>query len=735
MKTVRKILIILAACALVVAVVLIALTYYTVRRPLPKQEGELRVEGMQDAITIYRDSWGVAHIYAATPYDLFFAQGFAHAQDRWWQMDLNRRFALGTLSELFGEDETIQAADAIARTLGWGRIAQANWEAALPESRAALAAYAAGVNAYIADRSPGELALEYTLLDLRGGAIVIPPWTPLDSLAWSAAMHWQTSGSAIREIENAQALTRVDGAMLGLYAPLNAPESSPTILSAEDLGLPADVTPAPEPEITLPTGVDYTRLPLDRALAALDLIGPRGVPESTGWVVSGARSATGLPLLAVAPGAPVEMPSPWYEVGLYCIETSYACPYNVTGFSMPGLPAVFSGHNDRIAWGLTGAWIDEQDLTIIRLNPDNPAQYAWDGGWRDLEITEEALIVNGLEEPVPITIARTHLGPVIALPPPLVGRDQALVVHWTGQYVPYDPVASLLRLNRARNWDEFHRALSLWGGAASNALYADVDGHIGYQLIGRVPVRSAQHSGLLPVSSQEDGAGWFGFLPYDLLPSALDPAEGLIVAANNRIAPPGYTESLAETLSGTFGPEAALQLAVTWDPGYRADRIARRLRDVDAHTPESFADIQGDVTSDFAAEIMPYLLNLPLEEGTLSEMRDWLGEWDRRYALDSPQAALFGAFWLRLLEFTYADELGTPPCDCALMRQPMIALLATANHAWWDDVQTRFVVERRDAILRKAFEQAVIDLTNTLGSTRDEWRWGDLHTVTFIGRL
>jgi penicillin amidase len=494
--------------------------------------------------------------------------------------------------------------------------------------------------------------------------------------------------------------------MLDYYSPLTPSPDAPTILSQWTVdSLPESVSE----ESPLPSA-DYTRLPLDDALAGFDQLGAREAPDSSAWVVSGTLTASGQPLMAAAPGLPLQIPSAWYEIGLYCIETSPRCPYNVTGLSLPGLPTVIMGHNDAIAWTITGASIDEQDISIARLNPKNPAQYAWEDGWHAMTIIDDALIINGVEEPEPFTIYRTHLGPVIAAPSPLLGRDQALIVQWTAQDDPHDPIDALLHLNRAQNWDDFRDALELWSGAASNVLYADRLGNIGYQLAGKIPVRAHAHSGMVPVAVED--AIWPDYLPFDELPSLYNPLQGYIIAANNPIVPPDSSP-----------------VALGDDAGYRAARIEDRLRSNNAHTADTFAAIQGDVTSTFARKMLLYLLDL--EDDSLADMQSWLADWDYQFTMDSPQAALFGVFWSRLLEFTYADDLGVIPCDCTSTRQGMSTLLAEPNHPWWDDVQTRSVVERRDAILRKAFEQAIIDLSRESGSNRDEWRWGDLHTASF----
>lgn len=716
MRRLRNVSILALVILIGAAALAAALVYYTIRRPLPKQEGELVVPGTQDAITIYRDSWGVPHAYAANPYDLFFAQGYVHAQDRWWQMDLSRRIGRGTLSALFGPDDALQAADRLARTLGWEQVAIANYNAATFETRAVLHAYAAGVNAYVEGRSPGDLAVEYTLLDLRMDDIPLEPWSPLDSLAWLLAYQWRSSGNVAQEITRAQALTRVDEAMLDYYSPA-LPDGATTILSAADLGLPAELPPPDAPAGDALPMADFSRLPLAEALAGFDLLGPREMPEGTAWVVSGALTASGSPLIATAPGQVLEMPSPWYEVGLYCIETPERCPYNLAGLSVPGIPGVFSGHNEHAAWALNGAWIDEQDLLVVRLNPDNAQQYAWEGGWRDMITREETLVINGVDEPQTFTVSSTHLGPVIAATSPLLGRDQALVVHWTAYEAPADPLIALFRLNRAQTWDEARAALSLWTFAAQNVLYAGMDGTIGYQLAGRVPLRAPGHSGLAPVPVEASAAEWRGLLPVERLPALTNPPDGLIVAANNAIVPAQHPDAPALT-----------SLAA---PGGRAAQITARVQEHNAHTGDTFADIQADEFSPSAAAALPIVRTALPGDDRLGEMVTWLSEWDARFTLDSPQAALFGAFWLRLAEYTYADELGVPPCDCFGIRQGLLALLDASTHPWWDDVQTRFVIERRDAIVRRALEQAIIDLTQGQGANRDAWKWGSLHTATF----
>jgi penicillin G amidase len=289
--------------------------YYSYRRPLPQTEGAIQLVGLREEVTIYRDEWGVPHIYAATAQDLFFAQGYIHAQDRWWQMEMNRHIGSGSLSAIMGNDEHVQNTDRFIRTLGWNRIAAAQWEAASSDSRRVLQAYARGVNGYVESRSQGELAVQYTVLGLTGRGFEVNPWEPVDTLAWLTAFAWQQSGNFLDELHNAQQLQTYDDALLPPYL------SSDLDFNRLNLRLLGDVNPAD--------------------LAFIPALNPR----SSAWVVSGEMTASGLPLLANDIQSNTTIPSDWYEVGLHCIEMTPHCPYDVVGFSLAGVPGVIVGHN------------------------------------------------------------------------------------------------------------------------------------------------------------------------------------------------------------------------------------------------------------------------------------------------------------------------------------------------------------------------------------------------------
>ncbi|HLA42545.1 MAG TPA: penicillin acylase family protein, partial [Aggregatilineales bacterium] len=277
---------------------------YSYRRPLPQTQGALRAPGLREDVTIYRDEWGVPHIFASTTHDLLLAQGYIHAQDRWWQMEMNRHLGTGNLSSITGNNEDAQNADRFIRTTGWNQMAVQSWQNAAPELRSALNAYVQGVNGYIADLDQGELAVQYTLLGLTGRGFEVMPWEPVHSLAWAVAFNWSQSGNLIDEIESAQQLAALTPS-LRTYFPLL------------------------EGEIFDYTGVNTALIADD--LAFLDMQTP---PRSSSWVVSGALTENGAPLLAADMQAGIHIPPQWYEIGLHCIELTANCPYDVVGFSL-----------------------------------------------------------------------------------------------------------------------------------------------------------------------------------------------------------------------------------------------------------------------------------------------------------------------------------------------------------------------------------------------------------------
>jgi penicillin amidase len=650
---------------------------------------------LQAQVTVVRDSWGIPHIYASNAHDLFLAQGYVHAQDRFWQMEFWRRIGSGRLSEILGESALEE--DRFIRTVGWHRTAARELERLDRETRSVLEAYAEGVNAYVAAHK-GRLGLEFAVLGLTGTRFEPEPWTPLNTVTWGKVMAWDLSGNRSSELLRAHIAARLGTSAVDVLLPPYS-DDYPVIV------------PHPPTEASLRT--------VPRAAVEALALGAGERLGSNSWVIAGERTETGMPLLANDPHLGIQMPSIWYEIGLHCEPVGVDCPYNMVGASFASTPGVVIGHNDHIAWGLTNLEPDVQDLFIERLNPQNPDQYEYQGEWRDMEVVREEIQVAGREEPVVIDVRITHHGPIINDVAAGTEEDwsfgwQPLSLSWTALQ-PGTLLKSIVLLNRASNWEEFRDALSYWDVPSQNFVYADVAGNIGYQAPGRVPIR-ASGDGTTPVPGWTGTHEWVDIIPFGDLPRALNPSEGYIITANNAVV----------------GEDYPYLLTKDWSPGFRARRIADLLEADASLSLDDLRAIQGDSTPVWALEVLPYVTALTSEDPTLGEALDLLRSWDRKTVRHSPAAALFETFRLHLIDAMFADELGADLMEKArsdLVIAPL-NLLPEQSSPWFDDVTTTGV-ESRDQILLRALEQAVMALSETRGSNMEEWRWGALHTATF----
>ncbi|WP_448594941.1 penicillin acylase family protein [Thermoflexus hugenholtzii] len=678
-----------------------ALAFYRAsRQPFPQTRGTLRLPGLRAPVTVIRDRWGVPHIYASNLHDLFMAQGFIHAQDRFWQMEFWRHIGTGRLSEMLGKTTLNQ--DRFIRTLGWNRAAQQDLERLGPEERAILEAYAAGVNAYL-EQHRDRLPLEFTLFRLFGRRWEIEPWQPLHTVAWAKVMAWDLGGNWDDELLNARIVDRIGAERLKELV-LPYPADRPVIVP----------TPVAEvPEETLQALLDIGRSLQRMTLGDAPDIG------SNNWVVAGSRTVTGKPILANDPHLSIQMPSIWYEVALHCEPVTPECPLRVAGASFPGVPGVVIGHNDRIAWGVTNVGPDVQDLYLERANPQNPFEVEFQGKWEPVRVITEEIRIAGQAEPLLLPVRITRHGPVINDVVEALTRTQTLYAfRWTA-LEPSGIVRALLRLNRARNWEEFRAALADWDVPGQNFVYADVDGHIGYQATGRIPIR-AKGNGLLPAPGWTGEYEWTGYVPYEEMPRRLDPPEGFIVTANNAVVDPAYPYFLA----------------AVWDYGDRAQRITDLLRAKDRLSIEDMAAIQNDTLSLAAQAITPYILQVSFTDPLARQAQDLLRAWDFRATPESPAPTIFETFLKHLLHEAWVDELGEEIVGDLLTggshnRYWARWALAQPDLAWWDDLRTP-QRETRDDIVRRAFEQAVAELRGRLGPDPRAWAWGKVHTATFV---
>jgi len=714
-----RILVWIVSILVVLAILGGAFGVVTVRQSFPQTNGELKLAGLDGPVDVYRDNMGIPQIYASSLHDLFMAQGYVHAQDRFWQMDFWRHIGSGRLSEMFGETQL--KTDTFLRTLGWRQIAEQEYASYDPKSVAILNAYSDGVNAYLADHQGTAVSLEYGVLKLLTPGYKPEPWTPVNTLTWGKAMAWDLRGNMDEEIERAILLKTLTPDQVSQLFPVY-PSDHPVIVP--EMGTP---TANPLTTASLP---DLDLASVQARFSSLDaLLGPSGAGiGSNSWAVSGSLTATGMPLLANDPHLSIQMPSIWYQVGLHCRPVSTTCPYDVTGFSFAGVPGVVIGHNQNIAWGFTNTGPDVMDLYIEKINPDNPNQYEYNGQWVDMTLRTETIAVGG-GKPVNLTVRSTRHGPIISdayadlakfdttagVPLP---ANYAISLRWTA-LEPSTIFQAVWGFDTAANWDEFRQAASKFNVPAQNLVYADVKGNIGYQTPGNIPIRK-NGDGRLPVPGWTDQYEWTGYIPFDQLPSVLNPAKGYIVTANNAVVGAGYPYLITSD----------------WDYGFRANRIATMIESAPAPIDIPYIQkMQGDDYDANAATFVPLLeqLTIPAKTPNQAVALDLLKNWDYQVRMDSAPAVVFEVFWKNLLADTFDDDLPKNywPQGSSRWDEVMRNLVKLPNDPFWDDKTTPNRVETRDAILLRAFTEAVAEIEKLQGGNPAKWNWGDLHTATF----
>jgi penicillin amidase len=720
---------------------------HLVRASFPQVDGDIGAAGISSPIEVLRDDLGIPTIYADNLEDLFFAQGFVHAQDRFWEMDVRRHITAGRLSEMFGESQI--PTDTFLRTLGWQRIAEQEVSLLSDRSRRILDAYARGVNAYLDDKSGADLSLEYAVLALQNPDYLPEPWEPADSVAWLKALAWDLRGNMTDEVYRA-----VMSASMGVEAteelfPVypyarNRPivEIGAVVDGRFDQNAQSTSGSAPRAAIA----VDYTAaLPAlasvnEGARLLADLLGPSGPGiGSNSWAVAGEKTDTGMPLLANDPHLAPAMPSLWYQASLRCWELDDDCNYDVSGWTMAGLPGVFIGHNGRIAWGFTNLGPDVTDLVLHQVMGDT---YLFDGEQLPLEVRSEVIEVAG-GDPVEIEIRSTRDGPIISgiedipiydvigadapVPAPgsagggdraARGDGYAVALRWTA-LDPQPTFDAFDALNTATDWQGFRDAARLLAVPAQNLLYADTEGRIGYQAPGRIPIREG-YDGKWPIPGWTSEYSWSGFIPFEALPTVIDPPEGWIVTANQAV----------------IGPDYGYFLTDDWAYGARSQRIVELIESATAAgaqiTAERMRTIQMDSHNALADFLVPRLLGLPAPDGTAAA-RELLATWDFQQSADSAGAAYFNAVWAQMAERMFdaaADtELITSSGNDRFW-QVIENIWDEPTNVWWDD-KTTPDVEDRDALLAAAQVAAVVQLEDLLGGDPGSWRWGSLHTLTF----
>ena len=659
------------------------------RGSLPRTDGTITLPGLEAEVEVIRDKWGVPHIYASSTHDLFFAQGFVHAQDRLSQMEVNRRLARGRLAELFGA--VALETDRATRTFGFDRLGRTDYDQAGPLVRGVIDAYTAGVNAFLTQPKL-RLPVEYKLVGHRP-----EPWAAADTMAFTRLMMWQLSHAWYGEIVRAQVIEAV-GAERAAELEVHYPPGNP---------------------VSLPKGIEFHR---QAATGGLPGAGGRMLRRGLGsnsWVVSGRLTDTGKPYLCNDMHLAAMLPGLWYEVHLVGGD------FNVFGVSLPGVPAILVGHNDRIAWGMTLAFTDCEDLFVEKFDPADPHRYEFRGEWREAEVIKEPIRVKGQAEPVVEEVVVTHHGPVIGH---VVGCPERKMAVQSMALRPCPAFEGWLSLDRARNWDDFVAAMRLVETPQLNVTYADVDGNIGFWVTGKVPIRAegSKGRGMVPATGWTGDEEWVGEVPFQEMPHAFNPEQGYLVTCNHKITPDDYPYFL-----GTV-----------WMNGYRARRLVDLIEPAGGKLGrDDFESMQMDLMCLPGLEFVKRLEGLEGDADAALALK-LLRSWDGRLTTDSVGGTVYEVARYTLVRSLLEPGLG-PELARRVMGQGFHPLLQAASEVYGhdtvamlrmlDDTGSWWVAQAggRRAVLEKSLGEAVRWLRGRLGSDPRGWQWGRLHRITF----
>lgn len=654
--------------------------YAYLRGSLPRTEGELALPGLDAPVEVVRDGDGIPTIRAAGRHDAYRALGFLHAQDRLWQMDFMRRTAAGRLSEVVGG--MTLGIDKFMRVMDFHGLAEAQLPHLSAETRAALTAYAEGVNAFLA-REP-VLPPEFHVLGYEPER-----WTPADSLTWLRIMALQLSGNWREEITRARLAER---------------------LTPEQIDFLYPETPADAPTTIATTRQALRDLPLDGLATLLpEELEPKSA--SNAWIVDGARTAGGQPILANDPHLGLQAPGYWY---LARIETPEE---TLVGATAPGTPFMVLGRNDHLAWGLTTTHSDTQDLFIEKVHPDDPSRYRTPDGWAAFETREARIPVDGRETPETFTVRATRHGPVISdsieSARGVTKAGHVLALAWPALRADDRTPDAILAVNRAGSVAEALASLDRVDSPQQNIHLADDQGNIAVAAPARVPIRR-NGNGMHPVPGWTGEHDWQGFIDRADLPRTVNPADGRIVNANNRLVPDDYPYLIAQH----------------WPPPDRAARI-NALLDAAAKpfTPQAMTAIQLDIQGATAAILLPTLLDHAPDGRWAREAVTLLRGWDLKMARERPEPLIFVAWMDHLNRALFQDELSAVFGDFTRPRPRVIERAVAEDSAWCDDTTTADVREDCAGIVSLALEQALDSLERRFGGEPGDWRWGEAHNT------
>lgn len=654
------------------------------RGSLPAMEGTIELAGLSAPVRIVRDRNAVPHVYAENVEDVMYGLGFVHAQDRLWQMEINRRVGAGRLAEVLGAPA--RPADRFLRTLGVHRAAERAYAELDRRTRGVLDSYAAGVNAFL-DARDGPLPPEFLILRHRP-----EPWAPRDSLAWGKMVAWDLARNWRRELLRLR-LVKLAGVPPDRLFELFPPYPGDAPVALPDLA-----------------GV-WSEAPVETAGAPALTAARSPANGSNGWVLGGARTTTGKPLLANDPHLDLGAPSVWYLAHLDCPG------FRAIGATLPGIPGIVLGRNDRIAWGFTNLTADVQDLYVERLVAGDPDRYVTPDGPKPLTVRAEVVRVRDADD-LRFDVRETVHGPVIsdalARAADAAEPGHVIALAWTALRGGDTTARAILGVNRAGNWREFTDALADFKEPQQNAVYADVEGNVGYHAIGRVPVRRSANAvqGAMPAPGWDPAYDWTGYVPFDEMPRAYNPDGGSIATANHKVVGEAYPHAIS----------------TDWAPPYRIRRIEAMLAEAERHSVADMRRMQADVTSLVAVDFLPLFLDLLPVDGTNGRFVRMLSRWDGVMDRHRPEPLLFWAWYREVARLLLEDDVGALFGEFRAARPLLVNDILTRRRHRCDDGRTG-PRETCPEIVARALAAAVAYLAERYGSDPAAWRWGEAHAA------
>lgn len=663
----------IAGVPAVLILLIVAVGAWRFSAALPATDGEAALPGLAAAVTVNRDGPGIVTIRAENEEDAYRALGYVHAQDRFWQMEMTRRLGQGRLAELVGPG--VIDIDRYTRTFGFYRLAEAQIPYLESGTRAALTAYADGVNAWMAESGqamPAEVQLLFYDPE---------PWTVADSLVWIRMMAFQLSTNMRGEQFRARLADHLDAAQIADFLP-GARSGDPITLPPGSQALLEAMPPLPAPL--------------------------RSESASNAWALDGSRTGTGRPILANDPHLGLTAPNLWYFV---TIETP---TLTLSGVTAPGTPFHILGHNGTVAWGMTTTYADTQDLFVETPTGDGNS-YETPSGQRPFETRTERISVR-FGETETLTVRATRHGPVIS---DLWsgGQGPVMALAFPGFTERDTTPDALYHLNRARSPDEVKEAMRLHIAPVQSLHYADINGNIGVIAPGRIPIRRVGN-GLIPVDGASGSYDWTGFIPFEDLPQWDNPADGVIRNANNQLV----------------GPDFPFLISAEWPPAFRARRLEALLEGQRLTGVEDSIKWQMDVVSEAARALLPLMLEVPTETADMDRAVTLLRGWDGTMALDRPEPLLYSTWMMQLASAVSRDELGEAATTAWEEREVFLIRVLTERPAWCDDIRTE-LEESCAEMLSTTLQDSLRALADTYGSDMAEWRWGDAHIAHLEHRV